>query len=488
MASRPSSRARPRTTSTSPSSARPGRPSIRSLLVTSRFPVLAHWEFTCSDESGDFAGYMNHLDVGLLGTAPIDDPGRRWCRSAATGHLAIEHTDRRGDAGQAWYRGPFTPTKITREPAGQPYHVADQARRIGTGRPRGPRVRGRLRGRPAAGDVGPAVPPLAAQWVRQEFVSRRHSRTSSARTWTSLAIALPFDALFGRELSTRRADRPAASAATRGPLGNPLPLHEADGAVPANDTQVLARGLGLEPASGRRRCSAAQLTNEIVDGDVLDRRRSTRFDEVARRGGHARRRCAASSTVCRRPRRADRPSIDRDRMRAAPAAVASTSSAREVGHEVRVQLRGGAGQLFDGGAERADRAIEDALRSRCWTGSGRLRMLIGVPFEYLVADDGLLRPETIRFFYVDRNWTDAAVDGAIAAGAYGTRDRVTLQQRHADVRDAVDDAERHQRVGGERGHAGTVGGQPGRLPAPLPRRVRLARPARPGLRAARDRW
>ena len=80
---------------------------------------------------------------------------------------------------------------------------------------------------------------------------------------------------------------------------------------------------------------------------------------------------------------------------------------------------------------------------------GRLRMLVGVPFEYLVPDDGLLRPETIRFFYVDRNWTDAAVDGALAAGAYGTRDRVTLQQRHADVRDAVDEAERHQRVGGE---------------------------------------
>jgi hypothetical protein len=79
---------------------------------------------------------------------------------------------------------------------------------------------------------------------------------------------------------------------------------------------------------------------------------------------------------------------------------------------------------------------------------GRLRMLIGVPFEYLVVDDGLLRPETIRFFHIDRNWTDAAVDGALAAGAYGTRDRLTVQQRHTAVREAVDEAERHQRVGG----------------------------------------
>ena len=80
---------------------------------------------------------------------------------------------------------------------------------------------------------------------------------------------------------------------------------------------------------------------------------------------------------------------------------------------------------------------------------GRLRMLIGVPFEYLVPDDGLLPTETMRFFYIDRNWTDAAVDGAMAAGIYGSRERLTLQQRHTLVRDAVDEAERHQRVGGE---------------------------------------
>jgi hypothetical protein len=80
---------------------------------------------------------------------------------------------------------------------------------------------------------------------------------------------------------------------------------------------------------------------------------------------------------------------------------------------------------------------------------GRLRMLIGVPFEYLVPDERLLPTESMRFFYIDRNWTDAAVDGAMASGIYGTRDRLTLQQRHGLVRDAVDEAERHQRVGGE---------------------------------------
>jgi hypothetical protein len=77
---------------------------------------------------------------------------------------------------------------------------------------------------------------------------------------------------------------------------------------------------------------------------------------------------------------------------------------------------------------------------------GRLRLLHGVPFEYLVPDEGLLRPETIRFFYVDRNWTDAAVDGAVAAGTVTGRDRREVQADHAALRGLVDDAERSQWV------------------------------------------
>ena len=44
----------------------------------------------------------------------------------------------------------------------------------------------------------------------------------------------------------------------------------------------------------------------------------------------------------------------------------------------------------------------------------RLRLLEGVPFAYLVADSELLPPESIRFFYLDRNWTDALVQGALS--------------------------------------------------------------------------
>ena len=72
----------------------------------------------------------------------------------------------------------------------------------------------------------------------------------------------------------------------------------------------------------------------------------------------------------------------------------------------------------------------------------RLRLLWGVPFAYLVANEALLPKESIRFFYVNRNWTDAAVDGALSVGAATTRDRARLEALHAELRDAVD---RHER-------------------------------------------
>lgn len=77
---------------------------------------------------------------------------------------------------------------------------------------------------------------------------------------------------------------------------------------------------------------------------------------------------------------------------------------------------------------------------------GRARLLHGVPFEYLIPDEGLLEPGTIRFFHLDRNWTDALVDGAISAGTVTNRDRREVQVDHVELRSKVDDAERAQWV------------------------------------------
>jgi hypothetical protein len=75
----------------------------------------------------------------------------------------------------------------------------------------------------------------------------------------------------------------------------------------------------------------------------------------------------------------------------------------------------------------------------------RLRLGECVPFAYLVADTELLPPESIRFFYVDRRWTDALVQGALSVGTVNSDDRTQLAARYAAVRDELDGEERNVR-------------------------------------------
>jgi hypothetical protein len=54
----------------------------------------------------------------------------------------------------------------------------------------------------------------------------------------------------------------------------------------------------------------------------------------------------------------------------------------------------------------------------------QLTLLQGVPFEYLVPYSALLPHESIRFFYLDENWQDRMVDGAISVGVSSTQDNM----------------------------------------------------------------
>ena len=98
---------------------------------------------------------------------------------------------------------------------------------------------------------------------------------------------------------------------------------------------------------------------------------------------------------------------------------------------------------------------------RLWL--ARLRLLAGVPFGHLVADPALLPPESIRFFYVDRDWTDALVQGALSVGTITTNDRVALGQLHRTVRGEVDEAERLVRLPGVEPGAAVPTGPAGAL-------------------------
>jgi hypothetical protein len=50
----------------------------------------------------------------------------------------------------------------------------------------------------------------------------------------------------------------------------------------------------------------------------------------------------------------------------------------------------------------------------------QLKLLHNVPFRYLVPDERMLPPESIRFFHVDLNWLDALIDGAYSIGRYAS--------------------------------------------------------------------
>ena len=71
-----------------------------------------------------------------------------------------------------------------------------------------------------------------------------------------------------------------------------------------------------------------------------------------------------------------------------------------------------------------------------------LRLLVGVPFDYLVPDSRLLPDESIRFFYLDRSWTDRLVDGAAAVGKTGSREQAHHQAHHPAVAQQLDLSER----------------------------------------------
>lgn len=88
----------------------------------------------------------------------------------------------------------------------------------------------------------------------------------------------------------------------------------------------------------------------------------------------------------------------------------------------------------------------------------RLRLLENVPFAYLVPDTQLLPPESIRWFYLDRRWTDALVQGALSIGTVNSDDRTQLAAQYDAIRDELDQEERNlRRAPGSTRYQGEVG-------------------------------
>ena len=76
----------------------------------------------------------------------------------------------------------------------------------------------------------------------------------------------------------------------------------------------------------------------------------------------------------------------------------------------------------------------------------RRQLLDGVPFEALVPRAEMLPPESVRFFYLDPNWLDALLEGALSIGIESSRDTLYQDLMKDLIWDAADRAVRTLRA------------------------------------------
>lgn len=67
----------------------------------------------------------------------------------------------------------------------------------------------------------------------------------------------------------------------------------------------------------------------------------------------------------------------------------------------------------------------------------RKSLLYDVPFNNLVPGIDLLPQEAIRFFYIDQNWINALIDGALSVGVQSSRDNLLQQLMRTHLQKAV---------------------------------------------------
>ena len=258
-----------------------------------RFPVLAHWSFTCTG-AGSFETLMQGLDVGLLGTLPAD-PGARPAPDCAppvkgdapppappsrpdsevteTGHVGLHHLTRRGDDLRAWYRGPFTLHVTERqppEPGGRlPLaHTSDHLRRLVPDGREDLALAGAFEIGRLLALSQPSVVSALTRWRREQFGAER-TRRLAARATQGLNLFAPafkgtvqeLGALAGRALVMESAKAPEKILAPPRPLadaGRPLSF------LRGNVDQTVANGLGFPLEAVKRGPSVAAALGNVA--------------------------------------------------------------------------------------------------------------------------------------------------------------------------------------------------------------------------------
>ncbi|MGO4257994.1 hypothetical protein [Marmoricola sp. RAF53] len=269
-----------------------------------RFPVLLHWSFTSTGDE-TFRSIMESLQSGLLGTEPKGPakPGRPPLEIVETGHAGLAHRLRGGDEVRSWYRGPFVPHPTEDPPGGRLdlAHAADQVRTVV------PDGREDI-SLASAFEIGrllalsrPSVVAALVRWRQQGYQTASllggyaGARLTAQLTGLLAGIELEVDRAIGSRIGGLVADRLVEKPADV--LGDPSPLVRAGRPVLEDRAanQVLARGLGLDPAlldgtpdgvlaglegAKTRRARVPELTF-AEQRDVLAAHLTTRFSRAA---------------------------------------------------------------------------------------------------------------------------------------------------------------------------------------------------------------
>jgi hypothetical protein len=98
-------------------------PPFHIFIGTKQLVLLHSWQFECTGV-GTFRDYVQRINVSTMGT--VEEQGHPPVID--TGHIPMTVMDRSGVQEDVWYRGPFVPMPLTRDPL--TYHSADQCRRV----------------------------------------------------------------------------------------------------------------------------------------------------------------------------------------------------------------------------------------------------------------------------------------------------------------------------------------------------------------------
>jgi len=266
------------------------------LEKTYRFPVLAHWSFTATNE-GDFRSIVQALDVGLLGTQygtvfspdpngadptekvehvhlpdPKAPPRPDPPELAETGHIALPQTSRRGDAATAWYRGPLGPLPTDRDPADSPLvHVSDQLRTLTPDGREDVSLAAAFEIGRLLGLSQPALVSALVRWRSEQFgAARAHTIgdvVTKATPFTSDVTRLGRDLgrLVGMQMMNIAGQAPSTVTGPARPIVDPGRPIQLQGPL----DQVVAAGLGLDLGQLQEQARVRGMVAALAGTDVV---------------------------------------------------------------------------------------------------------------------------------------------------------------------------------------------------------------------------